>query len=264
MDAFLLINPHSGRDRSPEELRAAAERRGIATHFFSEGEDITDVARAAGADVLGVAGGDGSIGLIAGVAIERGLPLVVVPFGTRNHFARDLGLDPANPIAELDAFEGNERRIDAGRVNGRLFVNNVSVGIYALLVRERERDRRRHRAVSNARALLLALRHPRPTNLSVDGAPPARLVFVSNNEYQPDLFAMRGRQRLDSGRLSLYQARGLLPTDWEQHHGTEFRVDAPRVVRAAIDGEPTELQPPLHFRSEPGALRVLLPREPGS
>ena len=105
-----------------------------------------------------MAGGDGSLALVAKAAFERDLPFVCVPFGTRNHFARDLGLDRDDPIAALAAFGGEERRIDLAWVNDRPFLNNVSLGMYARLVHHRERHRRRREALARLRAIAIALR----------------------------------------------------------------------------------------------------------
>src|SRR5438132_2646450 len=158
MAGFLLVNPRSGDDRpGAGELVDAARARGIETHVLGDGDDPAEAARAARADALGIAGGDGSLAAVADVALERDLPFVCVPFGTRNHFARDLGLDRDDPFAALDAFAGRERRVDVGRVNGRPFLNNVSLGVYARLVHRRERHRRRGEARAALRALELAL-----------------------------------------------------------------------------------------------------------
>ena len=136
MHRFLIVNPSSGADSpSAEDLRDAAQSRGVDVRFLEDGDDLQELARDAGADVLGMAGGDGSLAAVAEVAIEQEIPFVCVPFGTLNHFARDLGLDRDDPIAALAAFDdGVERRIDVGRANDRLFLNNVSLGIYAQLV----------------------------------------------------------------------------------------------------------------------------------
>ena len=117
MSGFLLVNPRAGTERaSAEELVEAAETRGIRTHVLREGEDPAELARAAtDAPVLGMAGGDGSLGPVAAVALERDLPFVCVPFGTYNHFAWDAGIDRDDPIGALDAFRGEERRVDVGR-----------------------------------------------------------------------------------------------------------------------------------------------------
>src|SRR5690349_5007460 len=149
MTGFLIVNPSSGNGGATE-LLAAAKDRGITTHVLRTGEDLIELARNADADAIGMAGGDGSLAPVASVALERGLPFVCIPFGTRNHFARDLGLDRDDPAAALAAFDGIERRIDVGRANGRVFLNNVSIGAYAVLVHHGWRRvldviRRRHR-----------------------------------------------------------------------------------------------------------------------
>src|ERR1700704_727018 len=134
--SFLVINPRSGQGpRQAGKLVAAARKLGIEPHLLAEGEDPGETARASGAEILGMAGGDGSLAPVAQVALDTGARFVCVPLGTRNHFARDLGLDRNDPLAALGAFTGGtERRIDVGRVADRLFVNNVSFGVYAGLV----------------------------------------------------------------------------------------------------------------------------------
>ena len=191
--AVLLVNPRSGSGRPcADELVAEARgaRRRVRT-CSAEDDDLDALARAADADALGMAGGDGSLAAVADVALERDLPFVVVPFGTRNHFARDLGLDRDDPIAALDAFAtGDERRVDVGRVGDRLFLNNVSLGVYARLVHRRERHRRRRDAFARrARARLILLRdRGDPPVLLVDGEPfEARIVLVGNNAYELDV-----------------------------------------------------------------------------
>ena len=264
--ALLLINPRAGRGPGvgTDELRAEAERRGIETRVLREGDDPEAAARAADADVMGAAGGDGSIATVAAVAVERGLPFVCVPFGTRNHFARDLGLDRGDPLAALDAFEGEERRVDVGRVGERRFLNNVSLGLYAALVHRRERHRRRGEVLAGARALWLGLRRRGGVWARLDGRPvSARVVLVASNAYELSLFSIGERERLDDGHLHLYTATGWLPRDWQERSGERFTIEAPGPLQAAIDGEPEVLQPPLEFSLEPRALRVLLPREPG-
>jgi diacylglycerol kinase family enzyme len=259
---LLIVNPRSGSDSpSAEELAEEARRRGVEVHLFRPGEDLEAIARDAKADALGMAGGDGSLAPVAAVAIERDLPFVCVPFGTRNHFARDLGLDRDDPIAALDAFGGTERRVDVGRVNGRVFLNNVSLGMYAQLVHEREGHRRRRATLARARAVLIALRHLSTRGLSVDGEPiQCRVLLVSNNAYKLDLLSVGERERLDEGLLYLHAGSGILRASWTERSGERFIVDASAgSVRAAIDGEPARLETPLEFEIEPGALRVLVP-----
>jgi len=263
---FLVVNPRSG-SASPTaaELRDAARARGVHVHVLERGDDLERVAREAEADVLAMAGGDGSLATVAAVAVERDVPFVCVPFGTRNHFARDLGLDRDDPVAALEAFEGGERRVDVGRVDGRLFLNNVSLGVYALLVHRRERHRRRRAALARARALLLALRdHGGRRPFLIDGEPVhARVVLVACNAYSLDLFSIGERERLDEGRLHLYVPKGLRRVTWDERSCTELTIETPRPsIRAAVDGEPERLQSPVRLRVEPRALRVLLPAPP--
>lgn len=262
MAGVLLINPRSGSGRGPsaDELRSEAERRGIEARVLGENDDPVELARRAEAEVVGAAGGDGSVASVAAVAVERDLPFVCVPFGTRNHFARDLGLDVDDPAATLDAFRGEERRVDVGRVGERHFLNNVSLGLYAALVHRRERHRRRSEALARARALWLSLRERDDVWARLDGEPvQARVLLVANNAYDLSLFTVGERPRLDEGRLHVYAAEGWLPRHWQERDGEQFTIDAPGTLEAAIDGEPTHLEPPVEVAIEPQALRVLLP-----
>ena len=259
MAAFLIVNPRSGDDRpTPDELVAEAKRRNVETHVLAEGEDVTEVARAADANVLGIAGGDGSLAAVAEVALERDVPFVCVPFGTRNHFARDLGLDRNDPLASLDAFHGDERRIDVARANDRLFLNNVSLGIYARLVHRREHHRRRREAFARVRAWVIVLTHRHPLGITIDGDPEeSRLVLVANNSYALELPSIGARERLDEGLLHLYVMRGAI----DERTGASFVVDAARGrLEAAVDGEPDVLDTPIEFTIQPRGLRVLVPK----
>lgn len=199
------------------------------------------------------------------MAIERHLPFVCVPFGTRNHFARDVGLDRNDPIGALGAFvERQERRIDVGRVGDRLFLNNVSLGLYADLVHRREHHRRRRVALARLRALAVLVRHPRGIGLSIDGQPVgAQVALVGNNRYKLDLFSLGERERLDEGKLHLALAGGWNPSRWEERLTERLTIDTSQHrVKAAVDGEPAALETPLELRVEPLALRVLVPRAP--
>lgn len=260
MTGLLIVNPYSGNGGADELLRAAAGR-GFQSHVLADGDDAAEIARGSGADVLAVAGGDGSLGAVAAVALERDVPFACVPFGTRNHFARDLGLDLDNPLSALD---GEERRVDVGRVGDRIFLNNVSLGVYARLVHERERHRRRRAALARLRALAMLARHRHQEHVTVDGEPIAsRVVLVANNAYELSMLTLGRRERLDGGRLYLYAPCGLLRSSWEERSGDRFTIDSGTAsLHAAIDGEPTELDTPLDVRIEPKALRVLVPRGP--
>src|SRR4051812_3685921 len=208
-----------------------------------------------------MAGGDGSMGAVAGVAAERGMPFVCIPLGTRNHFALDVGL-PEDPIEALAAFDGTERRVDIGRAGDRVFLNNVSLGLYAELVHRRERHRRRRDALARLRALLLLARdRGRSDHFIVDGERlDAHVVLVASNEYELDAFELGTRDALDGGRLHLYVARGLTPRSWEERACDHVTVDVDsHHVKAAVDGEPALFETPVEFRLEPLALRVLVP-----
>jgi diacylglycerol kinase family enzyme len=258
----LLINARSGSGSPPaEELADEARARGIRPELLEPGEDVAAAARAADATAIGVAGGDGSLAAVAAAAIERDLPFVCVPYGTRNHFARDVGIDRGDPVAALEAFAGDEHRVDVGRVGDRLFLNNVSLGVYARLVHRRERHRRRREALARLRALAILAVHPRPLSLRVDGERVhARVLLVANNAYRLAPFSIGERERLDEGALHLYAPRGFLRRNWEERRGERFVVDERRrLLRAAVDGEPILLETPVEFRIEPGALRLLLP-----
>jgi diacylglycerol kinase family enzyme len=281
---WLLVNPRSGGGKAEKVgLVAAARARGVEVHVLAAGDDPAALAREAvarGADAVGVAGGDGSLGLVAAVAVEADVPFVCVPAGTRNHFAGDLGLDRADPLAALDAFAGPERRIDVGVVGGRMFVNNVSLGVYADLVAD---PRYRGRKLATAHAVLPASLRGERALLQVDLGdgeehPGALVLLVASNRYE-----LNGvRERLDAGVLQVsalrvrtgvalaslagrLAARGGRPLTgagaaWTQWTTDSLRVEAPvSHLPAGIDGEAATLEPPLEFRLLPQALRVLLP-----
>jgi diacylglycerol kinase family enzyme len=284
---WLLVNPRSGGGKAARlGLAGAARGRGVSVHELAPGEDPTSLARqavAAGADALGVAGGDGSLGPVAAVAVAADVPFVCVPAGTRNHFAADLGLDRADPLAALDAFAGSERRVDVGVVGERMFLNNVSLGAYADLVAE---SGYRAGRLTTAHAVLPgALRGERALLQVAFEDPQGRryqdvlVLLVANNGYQLQRAAgLGGRARLDGGvlQVSALWARtgaalaGLAArvaarrptggTEWAQWTATALRVDAPlERLPAGVDGEAVTLRPPLEFRVRPLALRVLLP-----
>ena len=265
MGGTLFVNPRSGAgDPSVDDLVAAAEAMGVSVHVMRDGEDLVELARAAAADVLGMAGGDGSLGCVAQVAIERDVPFVCVPWGTRNHFAIDAGLAADDPLATLTAFGGDERRVDVGRVGDRVFLNNVSLGVYGRLVHRREHGRRRDEALARLRALATSLwrDHRWSRRFRVDGQPiHASVVLVSNNEYRDELTSLGERQRLDGGVLALYAARGLRRLHWTERTAPRFRIETSRPLHAAVDGEPILLASPLELRIDAGALRLLLPPE---
>jgi diacylglycerol kinase family enzyme len=262
MAGFLLINPRSGKG-SPDtaELASHARSLGIETHLLQEGEDAAELARRSVAEAIGIAGGDGSLAAVAAVAIERDVPFVCVPFGTRNHFARDLGLDRSDPVRALRAFAGNERRVDVGRADERLFLNNVSLGLYARLVHRREEHRRRSQLFARLRAWGILLGKRDSLAITIDGnVVESRLVLVANNRYVLELRSLGERERLDEGTLYVYTP----DAEPAERHGETFNIDSGRHrLEAAFDGEPDVLETPIVFRIEPGALRVLVPEGSG-
>jgi diacylglycerol kinase family enzyme len=177
-----------------------------------------------------------------------------------------VGLDTEEPLQALTAYsDGVERRIDVGRVGDRVFLNNVSLGVYARLVHRRERRRQRGEAFARMRALFLTLKdRRRAERFVVDGQPVrASAVLVANNEYRVDLFSIGERERLDEGTLAIYAARGLRRLRWTERKAADVRIEARHSpVPAAVDGEPALLESPLELRVEPGALRLLLPGDP--
>jgi diacylglycerol kinase family enzyme len=257
---LLIVNPKSGDGGRTAVIRREAERRGIDVHVLAAGYDPQAVARSA-REPLGVAGGDGSLGAVAAVALERDVPFVCIPFGTRNHFARDVGLDRRDPVAALAAFESDrEQLIDVGRLGERVFLNNVSFGLYAHLVRRREEHRRRRDAFARVRALLLSASNRHPEPFVIDGERvSARVVLVANNAYDIQLFDLGARERLDESKLHVYIAEGWLPKTWEERAVERVRIERGGGLQAAVDGEPVDLGSSVDLAVEPRALRILLP-----
>lgn len=261
MRGFLLVNPGSG-DGEGDEIAAAARARGLTVHLLRDGDDPSEIAASADADALGVAGGDGSLAPVAEVAARRGLPFVCVPAGTRNHFARDLGLGRDDPVAALAAFDsGVERRIDIAFAGDRPFLNNVSLGLYATLVHRRERHRRRRQALARLRAFAALATHRSPPLCIGSRSLDVDVLLVANNAYDLDLLTIGERERLDEGLLHVYGVGGILPSLRYEDDGATFTVDSPAPLVAAVDGEPDTLETPIVFRIEPRALRVLVPRD---
>jgi diacylglycerol kinase family enzyme len=284
----LLLNPKSGGGKAERfKLGVLCRERGIEPVVLHPGDDLRRLAEdavARGADLLGMAGGDGSQALVASVASRHGIPFVVIPAGTRNHFALDLGLDRADIPGALDAYEdGVDTKVDLAEVNGRVFVNNASMGVYAKIVQSTDyRDAK----MQTAAAMLPDLLGPEaePLNLrftlpSGQEAAAAQLLLVSNNPYQ--LAQLRGggtRERLDGGVLGVVTVRVDTWSDaeklaalelagnarrfasWNEWTVPELEVRSAGPVEIGVDGEALTLQPPLRFVSRPGALTVRLPR----
>jgi diacylglycerol kinase family enzyme len=284
----LIMNPWSGGGKVERfGLEQRCRDLGIEPIVLVRGSDLLALAEdavARGADVIGMAGGDGSQALVASVASRHGIPFVVVSAGTRNHFALDLGMDREDVLGSLDAFhDGVDRRIDLAEVNGRVFVNNASMGLYAKIVQSHEyRDAKIQTAADvlpdligpNARPLDLQFTLP-----SGERATSANLVLVSNNPYQ--LAHLRGaalRPRLDRGELGVVtlQVNGAADAQklaalevagqvrrfkgWNEWTPTAFEVMSDGPVEVGVDGEALILDPPLRFVIRPGALTIRQPR----
>jgi diacylglycerol kinase family enzyme len=280
----LFFNPRSGGGKAERfALADEARARGIDPIELSAGDDLETLVREAvqrGADGLAMAGGDGSQAIVAAIAAREGLPYACIPAGTRNHFALDLGVDRDDVVGALDAFvDGGERRVDLAEVNGRVFVNNVSLGLYAAAVqRAGYRDAKIRTLLDTVPDVLgpdggeLGLRWTGPGGHShVAGA----AVLVSNNRYRLGRAVGSGtRPHIDDGLLGITvlgaaapgaNGRRLLQRPWREWSAPEFQVDADRPVPAGIDGEAAVLAPPLRFSIRPGVLRVRVARKhPGA
>jgi diacylglycerol kinase family enzyme len=281
---YLIMNPKSGGGKVEKfDLPRKAEALGAQVFLLGGPEhvDVAEVARRAvdeGADLLGVAGGDGTQALVAGIAAEHGLPFLVISAGTRNHFALDLGLDRDNPAACLNALsDGVELRVDLGVINGQTFVNNASFGAYAEVVETPAyRDDKLNITLNTLPDLLQGHRGAR-LHAEADGkqieAPQA--LLVSNNPYGTgDIAGLGRRARLDRGVLgvvgvtvsSAVQAAGLL----RGRQATGLRVltaeqititaDAPQIP-VGVDGESILMSTPVTCTITPDALRVWVPRD---
>ena len=278
---MLFYNPKSGGGKATKlSLAREARARGIEPIELGPEADLEELVRsaiAAGADALAMAGGDGSQAVVAAIAAERDLPYACVPAGTRNHFALDLGVDRDDVVGALDALvDGGERRVDLARVNGRVFVNNVSLGLYA------EAVQRPGYREAKIRTLLDMV----PDVMGPDGQPPSlrwrspggrehrsgAAILVSNNQYRLGHAVGSGtRPRIDDGLLGITvvdgpdDAKGVLRRPWREWSAPAFEVDSADEVAAGIDGEAAMLAPPLRFEILPSALRVRIARShPGA
>lgn len=284
----LLCNPWSGGGKVEKfGLIQLADELGIETVLLDKGLDLEQLtldAVARGADCLGMAGGDGSQALVASVAVKHDLPFVCIPAGTRNHFALDLGLDRDDPRKAMLAYrDAIERRVDYATVNGRLFVNNVSLGIYATIVQSEDYRNNKVEVSSKMTAELLGrqaetfdLQYTTPDGTEVDGA---FVIMVSNNRYV--LGAKRDvaqRRRLDAGQLGIFalsprtggQAARLMTMSmlglpdyskyWWEFHAPDFEVRSRSgAAYMGVDGEALEADTPLRFESHPLGLRMYVP-----
>ena len=274
----LFINPRSGDGKAARaRLDERARDAGIVAVILDPGQDLAALAgeaAAADAGALGMAGGDGSLAVVAAVAAAHGIPFVCVPAGTRNHFALDVGVDRHDLIGALDAFtDGVERQIDMAEANGRAFLNNVSLGIYGDAVRSPAYRDAKVRTLLETAAEVMGPSGEAPALRLVDDSGrehrrPA-VVLVSNNPYALDRPLARGtRPTLGGGQLGIVvvDAPGDSPlAPGRAWSAPRLEVSAPGPVHAGIDGEGVKLSPPLVFAIRPAALRVRIsPRHPGA
>jgi diacylglycerol kinase family enzyme len=266
----LFMNPKSGGGKAARaDLGSRARERGIDVIVLRPDDNLAALVAEAvnrGVDALGVAGGDGSLAVVAAAAVTHGLPLICIPAGTRNHFALDLGVDRNDLLGALDAYgdDGVERWIDVAEVNGRVFLNNVSLGIYGDAVQRSSYRDAKVRTLLETTAEVLGPSRAAPElgvvdDLGHEHRHPA-VVLVSNNPYALDRPVAPGtRPRLDGGQLGIVvldQPHPSADPPARAWTATHFGVDAEASVHAGIDGEAFVLDAPLAFVSRPEALRV--------
>ena len=299
MQTIVLLNAGAGTLKAAQDqplddvIREHLAVAGIEAEIrMVRGPDLEAAAQAAArsqVDVVIVGGGDGTLSTVAGVLAGTSMPLGVLPLGTLNHFAKDLGipLDLAEAIGVIAA--ANIGSVDVGQVNDRVFINNSSLGLYPLMVLDRDAQQTRHGS-SKWTAMLFAMLKvfrlfPLVTvRLTTDTQSVIRktpLVFVGNNCYQLDLFNIGTRASLNKGELSLYVAHaqtrwGLLKLtvrallgwleqsrDFETFCLSSCRIETRRRrMHVAVDGEVIQLQPPLEYKVRAATLRVCLPQTP--
>jgi len=290
----ILINPRSGSLGAPggvDGLCSLLAQHGLdgELHILEHGSDATAVARSLIArhapPVLVAAGGDGTVSAVAAAVANSACALGVLPAGTLNHFAKDAGIPLALPEAVAALAAGHQRRVDLAEVNGRPFVNNSSLGIYADVVHARQREQRRGRAkwIALARSIVAVLQRNPVVAVRVRAGGEtlvqrAPFVFVGNNEYTIRGLHIGTRSRIDAGQIAVYVAarasRARLvwtgiaalfgleagPDHLRVFSGDEVWVETRRPeARVSIDGEVVTLASPFHFRSLPGALRLVVP-----
>jgi diacylglycerol kinase family enzyme len=274
----LFVNPRSGGGSAARNgIVERAREQDIEVVVLVPGQSLGALAQSAvadGADALGMAGGDGSLAVVAAAAAAHELPFVCIPAGTRNHFALDLGVDRNDVAGALDAFsDGVERRIDMAEVNGRLFLNNVSLGIYGDAVQKAGYRDAKVRTLLETVQQVMGPSAQAPDLMLTDDAgrehhQPA-VVLVSNNPYALDQPVARGsRPALDAGHLGILvldapaDRPGAPARAWS---AALLEVSAPATVHAGIDGEAADLSGPLRFAIRPASLRVRISRHhPGA
>ncbi len=291
----VILNQGSGLDPDADpgaeiEAAFAADGGRVRLERVGRGEDPGVRARQAAArgDTLVAAGGDGTVSAVATAAVEADATFGVLPTGTLNHFAKDIGIPADVPEAVRIILAGHVRRLDAGEVNGRLFINNSSIGIYPRMVGEREAEHRHGMQKRPAFALAMVRTwwryRPLSGRLLIDGQTRVvrtPFVFIGNNEYCLEGLRLGARSALDAGQLSVVVAPdcgrleilalplralvGRLQADENVAVGLAREVVVElrrRKVRVALDGEITTLRTPLRYRIRPGVLRAIVPAAP--
>ena len=289
----VLLNAASGSGGAPEAARQVEQQLEEAghtaeVHLSRSGTELETLARKAAkdrADAVLAGGGDGTINTVAGVLADTDVPLGVLPLGTLNHFAKDLGIPLALADAVSVVLAGHTTAVDVGEVNGHVFLNNSSIGVYPRVLRLRERYQQRGRSkwIAAFWAILAVLRRHSFMGVRVvaDGETIVRrtpFVFVGNNEYRMEGLSAGTRESLTDGRLSLYMMnasgrRSLLWLAWnvligrtrrlpelETRSMLEAEIETHRDdLQVALDGEVLKERGPLRYRIRPGALRVFIP-----
>jgi diacylglycerol kinase family enzyme len=297
MRVIVLTNPSAGAKADHAgELRAALERAGVDQVEVREvpGEQIAAAAKeaaAGGADAVVAAGGDGTVSACAAALAGTGVALGILPTGTLNHFAKDLGLPLALDEAAAVVAAGNRTAVDVASVNGRVFVNNSSIGIYPRIVGHRDRQRQRlgrGKWIAMLLACVSVFRRYPTVRVRIGIGEQTVLnetpfVFVGNNRYELTLQNLGKRPALDRGELCLYFAnrtgrfgffllalRAVLgrleqARDFQTVMRREVWIETPkRELPVALDGEVVRLPPPLHYEVRPQALTVLAPTPPAA
>jgi len=287
---------HKGADHIREALAASFAALNVTAELhFCGGAELKRLAETALArakagkiDAVVAGGGDGSISTVACVLAESGVPLGILPLGTLNHFAKDLGLPTDLEGAASVIASGTTRLVDLAEVNGETFINNSSIGIYPYIVLDRDRRLAQHKLakwMAMIQAFFRMMKHfpRRRLALSAEGwTRPYRtpVLFVGNNEYGMDLFTLGKRHHLDHGELYIYVVKQRRPFGFFWmicrmcfgHANNARDIESFKVKEAtvrsrtsrlpvALDGEVEFMHPPLHYRSRPKALRVIVPAQ---
>jgi diacylglycerol kinase family enzyme len=280
----VIANPRSGGGPTAERITELFRRAGAEARVHLSLDALDELVRQR-PPLIVAAGGDGTVNAVASALVDTDTALAVLPMGTLNHFARDLGV-PLDPAAAVDiALNGKRRSVDVGEVNGRVFINNASIGLYPAIVRQREKQQRLGRSKWHAMlwAMHLVLRsHPfMQLTLKADGKEYGRrtpFVFIGNNDYEMEGFTIGLRERLDAGTLSVYLThrggrlglqllalRALFgrlqqANDFEVAHVAELRIESRHTrLLVATDGEVAAFDMPLVFRIRPRVLQVMAP-----